>query len=286
MRAKCPYCKNIIQNYERHIVSPINKKRYNLYNCDKCYLTFYTPLVFEDIYEKGDFYNNRHNKNITISNWTMYMLEQIKKNNIQVNNKKILDIGASNGVNYYTLQKEFKIKTQDYYALELDKKALQTAKRIGVTNIIPHYFNKEILKKIKTKFDIIIATEVLEHQTDPKDFMTTAMKMLKKDGIFIITVPNKDRLFMKRRELPKDVPPHHFLKLSIKFFKHNYNNIVLLKTFYKRLSTTKSTAQTLSNKILKTKKTWPLFTPLVIPIRLIQTIDSIKGDRIIAIIKK
>jgi 2-polyprenyl-3-methyl-5-hydroxy-6-metoxy-1,4-benzoquinol methylase len=48
----------------------------------------------------------------------------------------------------------------------------------------------EDLNLPKEYFDVIIAGDVLEHLVDPWKFVENLTKFLKKDGIFIICVPN------------------------------------------------------------------------------------------------
>jgi len=259
---------------------------YKLYDCLSCQLTFFTPLIFEDIYETSiaSYYDERHAGKIKITQSSdkacRYIEHKIDEN------KKILDIGASDCVNFSTLKKYYQINSDNYYALELDKKALEVGRKAGVNNILPYYFDKTVLSKIKIKFDIIIATEVLEHQVDPKDFIETSFKLLNENGLLVITVPNKDRFFMKQREMPGDVPPHHFLKFNKKFFIKNFNKqIIHIEDFYNRLSNYKSTSERLSKNIFKNKKYWFLFIPFIPFIRLIQLIYEIRGDKLLVVFK-
>ena len=260
---------------------------YKLHDCLSCQLTFFTPLIFEDIYETSiaSCYNDRHEGKIKITESSdktcRYLRHKINTN------KKILDIGASDCVNFIALKKYCEINNNNYYALELDKKALEIGRRAGVKNILPYYFDKSILSKVKIKFDIIIATEVLEHQVDPRDFMETSFKLLNENGLLVITVPNKDRFFMKRREMPSDVPPHHFLKMNKNFFIINFKKqLIHIEDFYNRLSNYKSTSERLSKNILKNKKYWALFIPFISFIRLIQLIYEIRGDKLLVVFKK
>lgn len=281
---KCPYCKNINVKFQYSINSKLNNETYDLFDCPNCYLTFYWPLKFEDVYNDGELYNERHTT-IKINAWNRELIRIIKKLNINLHNKKILDIGASNCVNYQVLKQNFNIDPLNYYALELDTKALEIGKNIGVINIINEYFNHRIPEKINQKFDIIIATEVLEHQTNPREFLDTANQLLTDNGILIITVPNKNRLFLKLTEQPNDVPPHHFLKLSKKFFKENFN-VKHINTFYYRTNDIKGTSINISKKLKLNEKWWWLMLPLTFTVKIYHLLASIKGDRIIVILNK
>lgn len=284
---KCPYCNSNKIKYIRKIISPYNQKVYRLHDCLNCDLSFFTPLIFENIYETGiaSCYNERHKGEIIITESSDKLCRYLKE--IINTNNKILDIGASDCVNFFALKEYYNIDSTNYYALELDRKALEVGRKAGVENIFPFYFDKAVLSKIDIKFDIIIASEVLEHQVDPKDFMETCFKLLKKkDGILVITVPNKERFFMKQREMNSDVPPHHFLKFNKKFFIKNFNKqIIHIEDFYNRLSNYKSTSERLSKNIFKTKKYWLLFIPFIPFIRLIQLIYEIRGDKLLVVFK-
>ena len=54
--------------------------------------------------------------------------------------------------------------------------------------------------------DIVLAGELIEHQTRPKDFLRRIMKALKKGGVLIITVPNiaciKERIKLLFGKIP------------------------------------------------------------------------------------
>lgn len=56
-------------------------------------------------------------------------------------------------------------------------------------------------------FDVVTAWAVLEHVHDPKAYFERARVVLKRDGVFIFTVPNFDSLASKR--LFREDPPRH-----------------------------------------------------------------------------
>jgi FlaA1/EpsC-like NDP-sugar epimerase len=58
---------------------------------------------------------------------------------------------------------------------------------------ITHYsefFNKNVVSKINKKFDIIIARHVIEHVTDPVEFLKLCQSILTDNGVIYIEVPN------------------------------------------------------------------------------------------------
>ena len=91
---------------------------------------------------------------------------------------------------------------------------------------------------------------------------------------------------MRYRKQPNDVPPHHFLKLGKPFFIKNFkNNIIHIEDFHNRKSTMKTTSRALAKAIIKKENLWYLFIPLVPIIRLGQTLDKIRGDRLLVVMK-
>jgi len=283
---KCPFCGSTNVKLKRKILSPLNNKEYSHYYCKNCELEFFTPLEFEDIYsnEKFDAYINFHEGREEIPEWTKNVIKVLKKLNITLKNKKILEVGAGDGINYIAFKEEFNISSFDYYVVELDKKSINVCKKRGIRNIINDFFNKQILNKITMKFDIILCFEVLEHQINPKEFLDTCFKLLKEDGLLIITVPNREMSFHKFKEIPGDIPPHHFLRFNKKFFKKNFkDNLVYVGVYRFKNKTIKDTSKILSKRILKNPNLWYIFVPLSLIIRLF---DIMAGENLIVILKK
>jgi 2-polyprenyl-3-methyl-5-hydroxy-6-metoxy-1,4-benzoquinol methylase len=95
---------------------------------------------------------------------------------------KIMDLCCGDGINYAALVDSFQIDSSNYYALDVDEKSLAVCRKRGVKNILKEYFQPETVKKINAKFDLIIATEVLEHQTNPSVFSRRFLLFCEKTG--------------------------------------------------------------------------------------------------------
>ena len=133
-KSKCPYCDSKNTEKISCVDSPLNNKRYDLYLCNSCKIQFYTPLKFENIYEneKDKTYSSFHKGRENFPGWTIEIKNTMKNLKIDFKGKKILDIGAGDCINYKMLKENFSIEPQQYYAVELDKKSVETGKRRGV----------------------------------------------------------------------------------------------------------------------------------------------------------
>lgn len=281
----CPYCDSENTSLKRKVFSIVNKKEYEHHLCFGCGIEFFTPLVFENVYDTEIIaaYKEFHEGRSKYPDWTNAMMKFFAEDKGDLNEKKILEIGLGDGINFLALRKRFKINTEDYFGVELDKKSIEVCKTRGITNVVDDYFDDGILKKIEKQFDIIIIAEVLEHQIRPGTFMKTAFQLLKQGGIMVITVPNKKRFFLKYREYG-DIPPHHFLRFSKEFFVKNYGKeVIYLKDYPFKNKYVRESGRVLSMTALGSENYWFLFIPIVLVLR---ALDSIRGEGIISVIRK
>jgi len=58
------------------------------------------------------------------------------------------------------------------------------------TNFIKVNLDTQFDKKIKTKYDLIVGLEIIEHLNSPFDFLRSCKNLLNKDGILIVSTPN------------------------------------------------------------------------------------------------
>lgn len=282
---KCPFCLSKDTNKIKTIISEINNKKYTLHNCNSCKLHFFTPLIFEDIYsnEKIWWYKEFHLGRIFYPNWTKKLLDIISKKKIAIKNKKILEVWAWDWINFQAIKNKFNIKNNDYHIVELDNNSVDRCKKLWINNCYNAYFDKNISINIKEKFDIIIITEVFEHQTNPKEFIETVYKLLNKNGYILITVPNRERFFINYRSDIWDSPPHHFLRFNKSFFLKNfYKNIIYLTDYPFKDKNIIDSSKALSKLFFKSNRIWIIFVPFVLFLRIL---DIIKWEGIICILQ-
>lgn len=99
---------------------------------------------------------------------------------------KYLDLGCEDGK--LTAQRANIIGTKNIYGVEILKNEIEKAKKLGID-----VKNADLNKKISfenNSFDIITATQVIEHLYDVDNFVSEVHKILKKGGIFIVSTEN------------------------------------------------------------------------------------------------
>ncbi|MCX5713511.1 MAG: class I SAM-dependent methyltransferase, partial [Candidatus Omnitrophica bacterium] len=133
-------------------------------------------LIYGDMYNQDPYVRKRFAE-------CCRLLEPFIKKGI-----KILDIGC------YTADILNVIKEQvDYLGIDSDKEALKIAKMRGA-KILEIDFEKQGIP-LDQKFDIVIATEILEHLKDPQELLNQIKLLLKDDAVVLVSLPNECTLY-------------------------------------------------------------------------------------------
>lgn len=100
----------------------------------------------------------------------------------------------------------------------------QIAARERQINIVKGFLTEETFQ---IKFDVITATDVLEHQPDPYEFITLIKHYLKPEGLVIFSLPFADSLFSNifKSKWSMVAPPTH-----CQFFTNKSMNVLAGKT--------------------------------------------------------
>ena len=110
---------------------------------------------------------------------------------------KILDLGCGDGFYLHILSSLGKF---DLFAVDNNPKAISLAKKyLGKTHSKKVKFFKGDVAKLPYKnssFDKIIVSELLEHLEDEVQALEEWNRVLKKNGILVMTVPNKNYPFL------------------------------------------------------------------------------------------
>lgn len=169
---KCPLCENkqykVLYNLENH----------KIVNCTNCNLvrTLGGSQVNYKAYHRDTDYQKNEKQFKNIFRKRFNLVKKFKKTG------KVLDIGTSTG----TMLDIFKDNGWETYGVEPSVNA-QIAQKKG------HNITKSNFENAKLKpnfFDAVVMNHILEHVEDPLKVMKKINKILKKDGVVLIDVPN------------------------------------------------------------------------------------------------
>lgn len=108
-----------------------------------------------------------------------------------VKGKKVIDVGCGVGYGSKILKIYGKAKTVD--AIDISRNSIKYAKK--------HYYSKNIFYNIdnaeklltvqNNNMDVAVSFELIEHLKHPRIFLKQIKRVLKKNGLFIFSTPNK-----------------------------------------------------------------------------------------------
>lgn len=240
----CPYCKS---TSTKQIFSStynadglfLNKTKVGLFSCQNCHFYFTEPPICSalnsfDQYETGVYKSSNARLSIVVDK-IHYVFIDYKINKILkisgTNKSNLLDIGCGKGRFLSRILK----KGWKCTGLEPSKGQAEFAiKRYGLEVVIGTVDDINLQDKV---FDVITSWHVLEHLSDPNDFMVCINKLLKQNGLLVIEVPN---ILSWQAKLGKnhwfhlDMPRHlfHYSKNSINLLLEMAGfNILKIETF-------------------------------------------------------
>ena len=145
------------------------------------------------------FNEERYKEEFKIGDFERPRIEKII--DIVPTNKKILDIGCYDG----TISQLIKEKNNVIIGLDMSMNALNMAKKKGIECVLS---NAENLPFRDASFDIIVASEIIEHIFDTGKFLDEINRILKSNGELILTTPNL-ALLDNRFRLLLGLQPHY-----------------------------------------------------------------------------
>jgi 2-polyprenyl-3-methyl-5-hydroxy-6-metoxy-1,4-benzoquinol methylase len=112
------------------------------------------------------------------------ILKEITKRYDNNHNNKVLELGCADG-SFSSLLKK---KGFDVYAIDISASAIEKAKQTGIKAEVGNL--EERINHNEDYFDIVIATEVIEHLYDTDFFLKEIKRVMKKNGHLFLSTPN------------------------------------------------------------------------------------------------
>lgn len=143
-------------------------------------------------------------------------------------NSAILDIGCSGGSLLRILKKK---GFNDVIGIDINEESIKQCKKKGLKNV--HVMNGAKTSFKSKKFDIIIASDILEHIKQEEEALKEWKRILKKNGKLVIFVPafkglwsNHDNVSRHYRRYTKKSLMNSLIKASFKLEKVSYWNFI------------------------------------------------------------
>lgn len=164
-----------------------------------------------------------------------------------VRGKNVLDIGCGSGYGADVIASKASAVT----GIDIDEEAIDYAikhyKKKNIEFFVGNAINLNFLKD--QEFDVIVSFEVIEHIPDYFQYLNEVRRLLKDDGIFIISTPNKK---YHSPDSEKPLNPFHIIEFQLDDLKEllkKYFANVKLYGQYHQLRIKKIVRKLLSEKV-------------------------------------
>lgn len=197
---------------------------FQIYSCSSCNTNFSVPRIdaaglYDVIYSQGEKHPgyNRYwgyARNVKVNHDPLGYLAKAEPTYFGVAEflrakkiskaAKILEIGSGLGYLTYALRKSGYAAS----AIEISKVAVEEA----IRNFGDFYINADLFEYSKghqSVYDVVIATEVIEHVDNPIEFIKAMYDLVKFNGYVVLTTPNRS-FFPKQMIWESSLPPIHY----------------------------------------------------------------------------
>ena len=170
------------------------------------------------IYDNWDIYS-KYQYGGLIGSLMKFCHTKLESNLPKKNYHKVLEIGPGPHPHVQYINHGF----EKYYILEKTIKAIKQYKKLNYNNIIIKAYKSNKIPFKNNFFDRIIMSHVLEHVSNPEEFIFEVMSKLKKGGVLSIALPTDPGLFWRSgRMFSKIFSIKNTLKISPE--KYDYIN--------------------------------------------------------------
>jgi len=204
----------------------------NLYECNECNLRFFEPLLTgtSNFYKKLQKYHWYYKEGGDDKSEFSYI-----QNTYLKDQSSVLEIGCGDGY--------FKNYVKGQY-VGIDP---YSQKSFVIKDTVESYLQRNI------QHDIVCAFQTIEHVSDPKSFVQSAVNCISPGGTLVISVPSEDSFLGSVENFSLNLPPHHVTRWSDRALKNitkyfeidlieihhepmiDYHKLLLTKNLYKKL---------------------------------------------------
>lgn len=201
-----------IKKYSQVYLKPITLKR-----CQNCNFVFATPQLTSNslsyIYQKNGSYFSHYRDDNSPAIKALRKSHQIEITQLEKfkSRGKIIDIGCSGGLYLSLLGAQWKLT-----GLEIDQKALASARKRLRKNTSLINSQLEEAKLPLNHFDVVVMRGVIEHVPNPRYFLKKAQQILKQGGVLYINTPNVESIcaHLYKKSFRLIDPIHHIWYFS------------------------------------------------------------------------
>lgn len=208
----------------------------NYLMCQNCNHVYTDKRVSDNVLTKFYAENEDYFKTVYTNTRILRLREQIFRPKIKhvkrySKGKKWLDIGSGDGAAVVAAKSE----GFDVLGIEISDSSRRFAKKYRKIEL----YGKPLLeyaKSTKPKWDIISFFGVLEHLPDPVEHLGLSNRLLKKDGIIVLELPNYNSLSTQVQNVSKLIDRHLVPYAHIMMFTLKSAKFILNKTGFRPIS--------------------------------------------------
>lgn len=177
---RCPLC----SNKDLRILKTV--KKVDIYECERCKLGISSKVLGseEKLYSLPNYRKEEVKHSRKFRRVIGILRRFIKKG-------KIIEVGAGHGLFSNLLLRE------DSFQIEIIEPYLSASYLRKAEIKIYKTTYERFLTKNKTKYDLIVFLDVLEHFVNPKEILNKTKKILKRQGFVLIVLPNYKSIMAK-----------------------------------------------------------------------------------------
>lgn len=224
-RKKCPICDGkFTEKFRTNMpvfmgvnISKVDEKtsECTICECDEC-----GDIFVKEMLDINDVYLNNHNIQVVGEIWETHYDELSKFIEVNVQNKKVLEIGDPSAKIVRKLS-----NFDNWIIVEPNPYDVSDIKNV---EIIKQFFNENFY--YANHIDVIVNSHFFEHLYNPNSFLKKCNEMLNDDGIIIMSIPDMG-FFLERGFAPFNIlhfEHTYFINRPILEFLANKNGFILV----------------------------------------------------------